>query len=133
MGCTKRQRAALSARARSGRASSPLLLLFVFSLAACSATWEGLSRDASKLFGSGDEEESEPAEVELKPAQPAEIVSVYEIQRLLDAQGYDPGPIDGVFGDRTARAIRSYQLNNNLAVTGRINGALLEQLRRTAR
>jgi peptidoglycan hydrolase-like protein with peptidoglycan-binding domain len=57
--------------------------------------------------------------------------SVLEVQRLLDEQGYDPGPVDGIFGDRTARAIRSFQANNDLPVTGRVSATLLERLRRS--
>ena len=34
---------------------------------------------------------------------------VADAQRLLRLRGYDPGPIDGRFGWRTQRAIRSYQ------------------------
>ena len=34
---------------------------------------------------------------------------VADAQRLLRLRGYDPGPIDGRFGWRTQRAIRTYQ------------------------
>jgi uncharacterized membrane protein len=39
------------------------------------------------------------------------------IQRLLAVAGYDPGPIDGVRGDRTDNAIRQFAHDNNLPVT----------------
>jgi hypothetical protein len=37
--------------------------------------------------------------------------------RLIDL-GYDPGPVDGVFGPRTEAAVRQYQQNSGLAVDG---------------
>jgi peptidoglycan hydrolase-like protein with peptidoglycan-binding domain len=96
-------------------------------LPGCTSTWKGLSDDASSLFGE-EEEETEEVRVE----QVREVVSMAELQQLLDEQGYDPGPVDGVFGDRTARAIRSYQVNNGLKVTGRPSADLVERLRATS-
>ena len=43
---------------------------------------------------------------------------VYNIQSSLAVLGYDPGPIDGVYGQRTADAISAYEYNNQLPVTG---------------
>jgi uncharacterized membrane protein len=39
------------------------------------------------------------------------------IQRLLAVAGYDPGPIDGVRGDKTDNAIRQFAQDNKLSVT----------------
>jgi len=39
------------------------------------------------------------------------------IQRLLAAAGYDPGPIDGIRGDKTDNALRQFALDNKLPVT----------------
>ncbi len=39
------------------------------------------------------------------------------LQRLLAVAGYDPGPIDGVRGERTDNAIRQFALDNKLPVT----------------
>jgi len=39
------------------------------------------------------------------------------IQRLLAVAGYDPGPIDGVRGDKTDTAIRKFILDNKLTIT----------------
>ena len=39
------------------------------------------------------------------------------IQRLLAVAGYDPGPIDGVRGDKTDNALRQFAHDNNVAVT----------------
>lgn len=43
---------------------------------------------------------------------------VYDIQASLTRLGYDPGPVDGVYGQRTAEAIRAYEYNNRLPLTG---------------
>jgi peptidoglycan hydrolase-like protein with peptidoglycan-binding domain len=104
-------------------------------LAACTSTWEGVSKDASKIFGSDDEDTAEEVAKAGRAAPKAKPTpsNVYEVQKLLDQQGYDPGAVDGVFGERTARAIRSYQQNNDMKVTGRISADLLERLRKSAR
>jgi len=43
---------------------------------------------------------------------------VRELQRLLGNGGHDPGPIDGVFGSRTAAAVLAFQQANGLAADG---------------
>lgn len=43
---------------------------------------------------------------------------VYNIQLSLTNLGYNPGPVDGVYGQRTADAIAAYEYNNQLPVTG---------------
>ncbi len=58
--------------------------------------------------------------------------NVVEVQQLLLAQGYQPGAVDGLFGTRTENAIRAYQADQGVAVTGRITEGLLALLRATA-
>ncbi|MFZ9736824.1 MAG: peptidoglycan-binding domain-containing protein [Prochlorotrichaceae cyanobacterium] len=41
-----------------------------------------------------------------------------QLQRDLATLGYDPGPIDGIFGDRTAAALSSFQADVGLPVNG---------------
>ena len=43
---------------------------------------------------------------------------VEHLQRLLEAQGHTPGPIDGIFGPRTEAGVRSYQEANGCKVDG---------------
>lgn len=41
-----------------------------------------------------------------------------EIQALLKKIGYDPGPIDGIFGQKTEQAVMQFQNNNGLMPDG---------------
>ncbi|MFQ5995056.1 MAG: ankyrin repeat domain-containing protein [Acidiferrobacterales bacterium] len=54
---------------------------------------------------------------------------VAEVQRLLTELGYNPGPADGLFGRRTAAAIRAYQREVGLRVDGIVSDALVEHAR----
>ena len=58
---------------------------------------------------------------------------VAEIQRLLRAEGYDPGLDDGLRGERTTDAIRRYQEKEGLPIDGEPSEALLERLRAAVR
>lgn len=50
------------------------------------------------------------------------------VQRALAQRGYYRGPIDGVIGAMGQRAIRSFQADRRLAVTGNINKDVLRAL-----
>ncbi len=43
---------------------------------------------------------------------------VKTLQVRLEIQGYDPGPIDGIFGARTATAVKSFQQYKGLTANG---------------
>jgi Putative peptidoglycan binding domain len=51
------------------------------------------------------------------------------VQAALAKRGYDPGPIDGIIGVRSRRAIQSFQTDQGLRVTGSIDGRLIKTLR----
>ena len=53
----------------------------------------------------------------------------YDVQSELARKGYYGGVIDGVIGSQTRAAIRTYQVDRGIPVTGRIDGALLRSLR----
>jgi peptidoglycan hydrolase-like protein with peptidoglycan-binding domain len=55
---------------------------------------------------------------------------VFEAQEALKTLGYSPGPSDGEYGPRTEEAIRQFQRDNGLAVTGRLNDATVATLGR---
>jgi Putative peptidoglycan binding domain len=58
----------------------------------------------------------------------------YENSLLASAQarlarlGYYRGYVDGSFGPQTSRAVRNYQIDNGLPVTGRLDGRTLSSL-----
>ena len=51
-----------------------------------------------------------------------------DVQRALARRGFYRGAIDGDVGPGTRAAIRSFQYNRGLTVTGRIDGSLLRSL-----
>jgi len=55
---------------------------------------------------------------------------VMEIQSLLEKMGYDPGPIDRIFGLRTEEAIKQFQRNYGLGVDGIIGSNTYKVLQR---
>ncbi len=57
---------------------------------------------------------------------PAQIT---EAQRLLARLDLNPGPADGKLNARTAEAIRQFERDNDLPVTGEASVSLLRQLR----
>ncbi|NIV98655.1 hypothetical protein GWN26_05700, partial [Candidatus Saccharibacteria bacterium] len=46
---------------------------------------------------------------------------VYQVQKKLKELGYDPGAIDGIWGKKTTSAIRRFQRDNGLHVTGQLD------------
>jgi peptidoglycan hydrolase-like protein with peptidoglycan-binding domain len=53
---------------------------------------------------------------------------VYQVQEALNDLGYEAGPEDGRFGRQTASAIRAFQRDHGLAVTGEISPPLVRRL-----
>lgn len=58
----------------------------------------------------------------------ANAAAVSRVQAALTRLGYDPGPIDGVYGPKTGQAIRLYQQNNGLTVDGRPTAQLAQHM-----
>jgi localization factor PodJL len=57
---------------------------------------------------------------------------VREAQRILGSLGYDAGPADGHPGNKTLDAVREFERDKGLAVTGRIDGRLMDALQKAA-
>jgi hypothetical protein len=55
-----------------------------------------------------------------------------EVQQLLTSLGYDPGPVDGDYGRRTADAVKAFQRDADITQDGLIDQDLLTALRRLA-
>jgi len=64
--------------------------------------------------------------------EPEELTLLAEVQLLLRALDIEPGRVDGTMTRQTIRAIRTYQDFAGLAVTGKADQALLEDLRSVA-
>ncbi|MCD9033447.1 peptidoglycan-binding protein [Luteimonas sp. Y-2-2-4F] len=57
---------------------------------------------------------------------------VSELQRGLAGGGFDPGPVDGVFGPRTGGAVREFQASRGIEVDGIVGRQTWGELGRTA-
>ena len=63
------------------------------------------------------------------PETPSPVAAV---QEMLNNLGYDAGPNDGLMGPKTRGAIREFQTDAGLPVTGRIDSELVAQLQSNA-
>ncbi|HKA33395.1 MAG TPA: peptidoglycan-binding domain-containing protein [Candidatus Binatia bacterium] len=54
--------------------------------------------------------------------------SVKKVQQALKDKGQDPGPIDGVMGEKTTSALKAYQSANNLKATGTVDSETAKSL-----
>lgn len=60
---------------------------------------------------------------------PLERTGREDLQRQLQRVGLDPGPLDGVIGSATRRAVREYQVKHGLTEDGWAGRLLLERLK----
>lgn len=63
-------------------------------------------------------------------AQTAGDGTILRVQQVLAELGYAPGVIDGQWGENTADAVRAFQQDRNMAVTGTITPELLGEFQR---
>lgn len=54
--------------------------------------------------------------------------TIASIQDGLRDLGYSPGPVDGIYGNQTAQAIRQYQKDQGLRVDGQATAALADHI-----
>jgi hypothetical protein len=57
-----------------------------------------------------------------------ETKTLIEAQKRLKKIGYDPGPIDGILGNKTKIALGQYQQSNGLKITKQLDQATLNSL-----
>jgi peptidoglycan hydrolase-like protein with peptidoglycan-binding domain len=63
------------------------------------------------------------------PAQaPATTMTVAEMQKRLNELGYQAGPADGKSGPRTVNALKKFQHDHNLPVTGQLDAETVIRL-----
>ena len=69
--------------------------------------------DLSKYVGSEDEKQADKKEQTVKkPTAKKGSPEIMEIQKRLKRNGYDPGPIDGIMGPKTRRALELEKQDN---------------------
>lgn len=73
---------------------------------------------------------STPAAQPSPPSPPLSSNDIREVQGRLRSLGFDPGPIDGAVGPRTAAALTRYQEAHGLQATGVADNDVLAELRR---
>lgn len=66
---------------------------------------------------------------EAGPGRKGDRMPVAEIQKRLRDLGYSPGPADGKMGKGTIEALKKFQQDNNLAITGQADGETVDKLR----
>jgi peptidoglycan hydrolase-like protein with peptidoglycan-binding domain len=59
----------------------------------------------------------------------SEGITIFELQERLSGLGYKLGDVDGVNGPRTIAALKKFQSDNNLPVTGTIDADTIRRLR----
>lgn len=55
-------------------------------------------------------------------------VVVFRVQKKLKELGYNPGPSDGIWGEKTEASLKAFQQKNKLAATGKIDPETREKL-----
>jgi hypothetical protein len=63
------------------------------------------------------------------PSRPLTPAMVTEVQELLTSLGYDPGPIDGLYGLKTVKGLQQFQREAGIPDDGLINDRLINFLR----
>lgn len=72
-----------------------------------------------------------PVQDATRPAAPAQSANpelVARVQQRLAWLGYQPGPADGIYGRRTAAAIRAFQKDHGMDVDGMMTTALADRV-----
>jgi peptidoglycan hydrolase-like protein with peptidoglycan-binding domain len=72
---------------------------------------------------------STPAPRQSAPEPNVEGMTIYELQERLAKLGYKPGVVDGVSGPRTVDALKKYQADSKLPVTGLVDTDTIRKLR----
>lgn len=93
------------------------------------------SMDADRTVARKDDSMTKDHRAEMTRDRSADMQSspgaqahVRAAQEKLKEKGYDPGPIDGIWGPRTAAAVGEFQRKENLTVTSRLDSNTLGKL-----
>ena len=92
------------------------------------ALWVGLARNATSISLTTLPSSSPPT---LYICQDG-MSQTAGVQSFLVSRGYEPGPVDGAFGEKTANALRNYQSSVGLNQSGTIDDATLNKIKEEA-
>jgi peptidoglycan hydrolase-like protein with peptidoglycan-binding domain len=82
------------------------------------------ARQGRLILGVGEEREEIPLRIgDLDPAN-----STTGAQARLSNLGFDCGPVDGILGPKTRKAIMRFQKQRKLEVTGKLDDRTIEEL-----
>lgn len=95
----------------------------LLTLSACGGSGRNSSSQATATVP-GPKAQARPA----SPNDPLNAKQVATVQTMLGKLGYDPGPVDGHMGPKTARAIAHYQHDNGLKADGLATISLLRHI-----
>ena len=94
------------------------------------------TKDPPDLFAAyreGDVEREEAALTARAPALAQWSQLTLDIQTILMTLGYNPGTVDGIYGERTGAAIEEFQQDIGIPVDGQISQELLQTLQQSLR
>ena len=92
------------------------------------ALWVGLARNARSINLTTLPSSSPPT---LSICQ-ENLPQVAGVQAFLSSRGFDPGTVDGAFGERTANALKNYQASVGVGQSGTINDETLNKIKSDA-
>ena len=90
-----------------------------------SALWVGLARNAKNISLTTLPSSSPPT---LFICQEG-LSQTAGIQGFLASRGYEPGPVDGAYGDKTANALRNYQASKGINQSGAIDDGTIAAIK----
>lgn len=97
-------------------------LAAALALSACAADPTGEEGDLSAPSTPSTTTAGDPVVPSVPPSIPGSFV-IGALQEALYLVGHDPGPIDGLFGEATAAAVRSFQEEAGIPVSGHLDEA----------
>tara|TARA_Y100000591_G_scaffold293122_1_gene280816 strand:+ start:1230 stop:4196 length:2967 start_codon:yes stop_codon:yes gene_type:complete len=92
------------------------------------ALWVGLARNANSISLTTLPSSSPPTLFICQENLP----KVVGVQTFLSSRGFDPGTVDGAYGDRTANALKNYQASVGISQSGTINDETLNNIKSDA-
>jgi membrane-bound lytic murein transglycosylase MltF len=76
----------------------------------------------------GEETTEQPAKAPAGEARTLSQEDIRSLQEKLTASGYQPGPVDGMWGEKTEAALKQFQQDQGLSATGTVDEATAKKL-----